>query len=94
MPTAQDWKRAFDEPIALPDARELFTLQDAGTFITKLLKVEHEAPARQAAAEALLLIAEPGGRPYLGIMRALHHGKTAPEPAPRRKPANKYKIVR
>jgi hypothetical protein len=37
------WKRSFDEPIALPDGRELVTLKDAGNYITKLLKAEHEA---------------------------------------------------
>jgi hypothetical protein len=30
------WKRAFDEPIPLPDGRELVTLKDAGDYITKL----------------------------------------------------------
>jgi hypothetical protein len=38
------WKRRFDDPIPLPGGRRLITLQDAGTFITKLPKSEHEAP--------------------------------------------------
>jgi hypothetical protein len=38
------WKRAFDDPITLPDGRELVTFEDAGTSITKLPKAEHEAP--------------------------------------------------
>jgi hypothetical protein len=38
------WKRAFDEPIPLPRGRELVTLEDAGHYITKLPKAEHEAP--------------------------------------------------
>jgi hypothetical protein len=38
------WKRRFDDPIVLPDGRRLVTLQDAGTYITKLPKAEHEAP--------------------------------------------------
>jgi hypothetical protein len=33
----------FEEPIALPDGRELITLHDAATFITKLPKREHDA---------------------------------------------------
>jgi hypothetical protein len=44
------WKRAF----ALPSGRELVTLEDAGTYITKLFKAEHEAPEWQAAVEALI----------------------------------------
>jgi hypothetical protein len=38
------WQRRFDDPIPLPDGGELVTLEDAGTYITKLPKVEHEAP--------------------------------------------------
>jgi hypothetical protein len=38
----QGWKRLFDDPITLPDGRELVTLKDAGTYITKLPKAEHE----------------------------------------------------
>jgi hypothetical protein len=40
------WKRAFDKPIPLPRGRELVTLKDAGIYITKLPKAEHEAPYR------------------------------------------------
>ena len=67
------WKRAFDEPIPLPDGRELVTLKDAGTYITKLPKAEQEAPEWLAAAQALLLVAERGGPTMLariGMMRA------------------------
>jgi hypothetical protein len=55
------WKRAFDEPIPLPNGRELVTLEDAGTYITKLPKAEHEAAEWLAAMEALILVAERGG---------------------------------
>jgi hypothetical protein len=55
MPTAKGWKRAFDEPIVLPGGRKLVTLKDAGTYVTKLPKAEHDAPESQAAAEALPL---------------------------------------
>jgi hypothetical protein len=30
------WQRHFDEPIPLPRARHLATLEDAGRYITKL----------------------------------------------------------
>jgi hypothetical protein len=37
------WKTRFDDPIPLPRGRQLVTLEDAGTYITKLPKAEHEA---------------------------------------------------
>jgi hypothetical protein len=40
----EGWKRRFDDPIPLPGGRQLVTLEDAGTFITKLPKAEHSAP--------------------------------------------------
>jgi hypothetical protein len=56
-------------------ARELITLKDAGTYITKLQKAEHEAPEWQAAVQALILVATKGGPTMLartGIMQALN----------------------
>jgi hypothetical protein len=51
------WKRRFDEPIPLPHGRQLVTLEDTGTYITRLPKAEHEAAEWQAAMEA----PDPGG---------------------------------
>jgi hypothetical protein len=51
------WKRRFDEPIPLPRGRQLVTLEDAGNYITKLPKADHEAAEWQAAMEALILVA-------------------------------------
>jgi hypothetical protein len=78
MPAGKGGSRRFDEPIPLPDGRQLVTLQDAGTYITKLPKAEHEAPEWQAAMEALILVATLGGPTMfarIGVMRALnrHH---------------------
>ena len=59
----------------LPRGRQLVTLEDAGTFITKLPTAEHEAAEWQAAMEALILVATRGGPTMLariGIMRALN----------------------
>src|SRR5437899_2232478 len=73
--TATGWSRRFDEPILLPRGRQLVTLQDAGNFITKLPKAEHEAPEWQAAMEALILVATLGGPTMfarIGIMQALN----------------------
>jgi len=69
------WKRPFDDPIRLPRGRHLITLGDAGTYITKLPKAEHEAQEWQAAMEALILVATSGGPTMfarIGLMRALN----------------------
>jgi hypothetical protein len=69
------WKRRFDEPIPLPRGRQLVTLEDAGTYITKLPKAEHEAQEWQAAVEVLILVATSGGPtmfPRIGVIRALN----------------------
>jgi hypothetical protein len=58
---ATNWKRRFNDPIPLPDGRQLVTLRDAGNDITKLPKAEHEAAEWQAAMEALILVATQGG---------------------------------
>ena len=63
------------KPIQLPRGRQLVTLEDAGTYITKLPKAEHEAAEWQAAREALILVATSGGPTMfarIGIMRALN----------------------
>ena len=69
------WSRRFDDPIPLPRGRQLVTLKDAGNYITKLPKAEHEAPEWQAAMECLILVAEKNGPTMMariGIMRALN----------------------
>ena len=69
------WSRKFDKPITLPKGRQLITLEDAGTYITKLPEAEHTAPERQAAMEALILVATLGGPTIfarIGLMRALN----------------------
>lgn len=69
------WKRLFEDPIPASRGRKLVTLEDAGNYITKLPKAEHEAAEWQAAAEALILVAT-SGRPTMfariGVMRALN----------------------
>jgi hypothetical protein len=54
------WKRRFEDPIPLPRGRYLVTLEDAGNYITKLPKAEHQAAEWQAAMEALILVATSG----------------------------------
>jgi len=73
-----DWSRRFFDPIELPGGRTFVTLRDVARYITKLPKAEHEAVERQAAMEALILVATLGGPTMfarIGVMRALnrHH---------------------
>ena len=67
------WHRVFDDTILFPGGRRLTTLRDAGNFIARLPKREHDAPEWQAATVALLPVVEHGGDtmlPRIGIMRA------------------------
>jgi hypothetical protein len=66
---------SLPDPIVLPDGHRLVTLQDAGTYITKLPKAEHEAPEWQAATECLILVAEKNGPTMMariGMVKALN----------------------
>jgi hypothetical protein len=72
------WGHEFDEPIALPNGRQLVVLRDAASYITALPKKEADAPEWQAAIEALMLVVELGGPTMfarIGMMQALnrHH---------------------
>jgi hypothetical protein len=91
------WSRKFDEPIPLPSGRQLVTLKDAGTYITKLPKAEHMAPEWQDAMQALILVAR-GGPTMLariGIMRALHrHEVREFNPSPKKTHWGKRKLAR
>jgi hypothetical protein len=89
----KSWHRTFDAPIPLPGGGELRTLRDAGNYIAKLPKREHDTPGWRAGIQALMLVVEHGGDtvvPRIGIMRAPHPGETAPF----NRWAKKYRIVR
>jgi hypothetical protein len=92
------WKRPFDDPIPLPDGRELGTLEDAETYITKLPQAEHEAPEWQAAADALLLVATKGGPTMLariGVMRGpKRHVERVFEPSGKKHQWGRRKVAR
>ncbi|MEH2570248.1 hypothetical protein [Bradyrhizobium sp. AZCC 2289] len=71
------WQREFDDPIALPNGRQLVSLRDAATYVTGLPKTEAALPEWQAAIEALILVADLGGPMMfarVGVMRALNRG--------------------
>jgi hypothetical protein len=75
MASKGGWSRHFDEPIPLPRGRQLATLEDAGKYITKLPKAEHEAAEWQAAMEALIPgrdVGRPAGDSLLTISAEFH----------------------
>jgi nitroreductase len=49
--TDRRWKRAFDEPIPLPDGGELRTLLDAGRYVDALPRSMHEREEWQMVME-------------------------------------------
>lgn len=74
------WDQLFSEPIPLPEGGRLDSLQDAGAYITRLPKAEHDVPRWQTAMHVLLQAADHGGPlefARLGMMQALH-----PRPEP------------
>jgi hypothetical protein len=59
----------------LPRGRQFVTLEDAGSYITKLPKAEHGVAEWQAAMECLILVAETDGPTmfaHIGVKRALN----------------------
>ena len=68
------WLIPFDEPIRLPTGRKLKTLEDAGDYITKLPKAEHQAREWQTAMHCLIQAADHAGPVWfarIGMMQAL-----------------------
>jgi hypothetical protein len=69
------WSRAFEDPIALSDGHQFFTLKQAGDYIMKLPKAEQNLQEWQAATEALIMAAEDRGpllHARVGMLRALN----------------------
>jgi hypothetical protein len=90
------WSRAFDDPIPLPSARALVTLQDAARYIQKLPSAEQNLEHWQTAVQALLLVVKQNGPTMLAriaMMQALNHGRSPPEKPARRKRAKAYRII-
>lgn len=68
------WDQRFSEPIVVPKGKTLATLRDAGDYISKLPKAEHEAMAWQTAARCLMQAADSSGPiefARIGILQAL-----------------------
>jgi hypothetical protein len=68
------WSTPFEDPIILPDGRQLVTLKDAADYITRLPKKESDLPEWQAAIEALMLCSRGGDTMLarIGVMKALN----------------------
>ena len=66
----RDWKRAFDEPIPLPDGGELRTLIDAGRYVAALPHGMHQREEWQMVMEVLLSAVE-GREPVRLVQVAL-----------------------
>jgi hypothetical protein len=72
--TKTGWNRPFEDPILLPDGRELLTLKDAADYIMKLPKAEQKHEKWQTAAEVLIMAAEGRGplmHARIGVLQAL-----------------------
>jgi hypothetical protein len=91
------WSLKFDEPIAAPNHLKLRTLRDAGEYVTALPKADQAKPHWQTAAHELMMAAERGGilmLAQIAMRQALAHGQPERAPAPRKKAAKKYQLVR
>jgi hypothetical protein len=68
------WSDQFPYPIPLPGGAKLTTLEEAGSYITKLPKKAHDTPAWQNAMHVLIQAADHRGPiefARLGMMQAL-----------------------
>jgi hypothetical protein len=55
---ALTWSDSFDDPIPLPNGREIVTLEDAAKYIQKLPKAEQDADEWLTAVHVLIEAAE------------------------------------
>jgi hypothetical protein len=61
--TAKGWDRTFDDPVPLPDGRELATLRDAAVYVQSLPRATQKREEWQRAVRILIAAAE--GRDFL-----------------------------
>ncbi len=69
------WDQRFSEPIVVPKGKALATLRDAGNYISRLPKAEHEAGEWQTAAQCLMQAADKSGPiefARMGMLQALN----------------------
>ncbi|WMT71265.1 hypothetical protein [Bradyrhizobium sp. Ash2021] len=90
------WSTQFDDLIPLPDGRQLVTLKDAADYILALPAKTSAQEHWQLAMQMLIDAADRGGivmMAHVAVLRALNHGKPAPDVTPRGKRAKVYRIV-
>ena len=78
MSKRRGWGCEFDDPIELPDGRQLVTLEDAGRYVDALPRSMHEREEWQTVMEVLLSAVE-GREPvrlvHVALTLALQEGK-------------------
>jgi len=72
MPGKGGWQRKFEDPVPLPNGRQLVT--DAADYIMKLPKEESYLPEWQTVIEVLMLVSRSGPTMMarIGVMKALN----------------------
>ena len=78
MKSDRGWNQPFEDPVSLPNGRQLVTLKDTANYIMKLSKVGQKLPEWQTATAALILVAERNGHTIqerIGVLKALNRGK-------------------
>jgi hypothetical protein len=92
------WSTTFEQPINLPEGKQLVTFQDAAEYIQRLPAKIHDRPEWQLAVHYLIEAAE--GRTFrmfarIAVLKALNHGqpRLVIPPAPKRKKAKAHKII-
>jgi dihydrodipicolinate synthase/N-acetylneuraminate lyase len=84
------WDQFFSDPVPTPGGMDLKTLRDAGAYISKLRKSEHESEEWQTAMHCLIQAADHGGPvefARMGMMQALGRHRERPR-NPLRKPTH------
>lgn len=74
------WSRKFEDPIPLPDGRNLITLRDAANYIMGLSTEAFASPDWQVAVAALVRASEsePTTLARIAVMRALNSSSFNP----------------
>jgi hypothetical protein len=90
------WSHEFDEPIELAKGKPLRTLREAAEHITALPRAVSELEHWQTAIACLIAAAEKRGivmMARIAMLQALQAERPQPAPAPRKKPAKRYRII-
>ena len=87
------WKRRFEDPVQLPNGKQLRTLKDAGDYITKLPAGQHKHPKWQTATHVLIEAAEGRGPMMfarIGMLQAIQRDAELKYGPGKRKPKKKW----